>query len=338
MTSDGFVKPDQRYRLGKLQVLVADGNHRSARLVHNVLQSFGIKSIETASTAEDVLESMRKRRTDLLITEQVLEPTDGKELVRTLRSSKGDRRLRHDIPIIMLTAHSGRNDVKTARDAGITEFVAKPFSAATLASRLIEIIDNPRAFVETNTYAGPSRRRKQAQPPGEVDRRAPLRPRAPNSPTVNISRPNRDIRQMVEMFPGNQILTTEVIEEAQVELLKSEAEFVKWVKDDLATLERAYEGLAAAPGDVLRRKHLLMAAYTIKSQAGIFGYDLATTVADQLILYLLDQENLSTNSLIVVRKQIDIIQAVFTYAIKDIDSVVAKELVTSLNALIAKFT
>jgi DNA-binding response OmpR family regulator len=47
-----------------------------------------------------------------------------------------------------------------ARDAGVTEFVAKPLSARTLLNRLNAVIYQPRAFVRTQTYFGPDRRRR----------------------------------------------------------------------------------------------------------------------------------------------------------------------------------
>jgi hypothetical protein len=46
-----------------------------------------------------------------------------------------------------------------ARDAGVTEFLAKPISAKALYNRILHIILNPRPFIKTETYFGPDRRR-----------------------------------------------------------------------------------------------------------------------------------------------------------------------------------
>ena len=62
-------------------------------------------------------------------------------------------------PIIMLTGHSEKKRVLSARDAGITEFLAKPISAKALYERILNVVANPRPYIKTKTYFGPDRRR-----------------------------------------------------------------------------------------------------------------------------------------------------------------------------------
>ncbi len=64
------------------------------------------------------------------------------------------------VPVIMMTGHSERHRIEEARDAGITEFLAKPISARSVLERMIEVIEHPRPFVRTKSYFGPCRRRK----------------------------------------------------------------------------------------------------------------------------------------------------------------------------------
>jgi DNA-binding response OmpR family regulator len=63
------------------------------------------------------------------------------------------------VPIIMLTGHTEKQRVTAARDAGITEFLAKPISAKALYQRIVNVVANPRPFIKTKTYFGPDRRR-----------------------------------------------------------------------------------------------------------------------------------------------------------------------------------
>jgi DNA-binding response OmpR family regulator len=63
------------------------------------------------------------------------------------------------VAIIMLTGHSEKKRVTSARDAGITEFLAKPISAKGLYQRIVNVVANPRSFIKTKTYFGPDRRR-----------------------------------------------------------------------------------------------------------------------------------------------------------------------------------
>jgi DNA-binding response OmpR family regulator len=59
----------------------------------------------------------------------------------------------------MLTGHTEKARVTAARDAGITEFLAKPISAKALYQRIANVVANPRPFIKTKTYFGPDRRR-----------------------------------------------------------------------------------------------------------------------------------------------------------------------------------
>jgi DNA-binding response OmpR family regulator len=59
----------------------------------------------------------------------------------------------------MLTGHTEKQRVTAARDAGITEFLAKPISAKALYQRIVNVVANPRPFIKTKTYFGPDRRR-----------------------------------------------------------------------------------------------------------------------------------------------------------------------------------
>lgn len=338
---DGLVKQDQRFRLAKLQVLIADNDVRSAQLIKTILMAFGIRRIDLVYNSNEVLNALRTRRVDLLVTEQVLEPLSGQELVRTIRNAKNDKLLRFDMPILMLTAHAAQPQVVKARDAGITEFVAKPFSARTISSRLIEIIDNPRVFVETTTYSGPSRRRRATPPEGVTERRIPREERirmGANAPKVVITRANRSILEMINSVGASDIITEEVITVAQTELMKSEGDFVAWVKDDIVKLEAAYADLAKSPTDNAARGRLLNVAYTIKSQAGIFGYELGTVVADLLITYVTEHPVLSENTMLVVRKHIDTINVIFTQKVKDSRGDIGVALIDSLTKLTTKFS
>ena len=60
----------------------------------------------------------------------------------------------------MMTGFSSRLRVEQARDKGITEFLVKPFSSQDLYSRVVQIIEKPRQFVDAEEFFGPDRRRK----------------------------------------------------------------------------------------------------------------------------------------------------------------------------------
>ena len=94
---------------------------------------------------------------DIVITDWAMPIFDGLELTRMIRQPGANAN--PFVPIIMLTGHSEKKHVMAARDAGITEFLAKPLSAKALYERILNVVMNPRPFVRTKTYFGPDRRR-----------------------------------------------------------------------------------------------------------------------------------------------------------------------------------
>ena len=112
---------------------------------------------EGVTSAPEALERMRQRRYALVISDLDMEPMDGMALTRQIRTSPESAD--QFVPIIMLSGHTERARVLAARDAGVTEFMTKPFSVQMLAQKVQTVIERPRQFVHTSTYFGPDRRR-----------------------------------------------------------------------------------------------------------------------------------------------------------------------------------
>ncbi len=317
-------------RLGKVKVLVVDRDARTASLVTSVLRAFGFTLIEVATDANEVIAAMKKKPYDLIITEWHLANDSGIQLVWALRSSEESHRLlRRDVPIIMLTAQSDMPAIKAARDAGITEFLAKPFSAKALAARLVQVIDNPRNFIDAPGYTGPCRRRRGDPPPGEDERR--------DRKTHDVLPPNRELATLIGSdFKAADIFTEELVMQAQEELQKQEEVFIAWANDDLLELERSFTLLMEDADHKPSRARMMKAAYGIKSQAGIFGYDLGTQVAGSLVDYLDNHPRLSRDNLTVLRKHIDTMALIFHQKIKQAGREIGADLMESLQKLVAK--
>lgn len=61
------------------------------------------------------------------------------------------------VPIVLITGYSAWPRVEEARNAGVTEFLVKPFTANDLARRIAHVINSPRDFIETQDFwAGPA--------------------------------------------------------------------------------------------------------------------------------------------------------------------------------------
>ncbi len=149
------------YDLRQLNVLTVDDNRYMRFLVKTILHGLGIKNVSEADDGSDALKSLRTFSADVIITDWLMEPLDGLDLVRMVRTASDS--LNPLVPIIMLTGYTESLRVQEARDAGVTEFLAKPISARAVYHHLIEVIENPRAFVNSRMYTGPCRRRRQRE-------------------------------------------------------------------------------------------------------------------------------------------------------------------------------
>jgi len=140
-----------------LKALIVEDNAHMRALLRALLNSAGIKDIAEAGNGQMAIEILRERKSDLVLSDLAMKPMDGLELTRYLRNS--DHSPNPFVPIIMISGHTEKYRVQAARDAGVTEFLAKPITAHNLFARITEIIERPRAFVRCNGYFGPDRRR-----------------------------------------------------------------------------------------------------------------------------------------------------------------------------------
>ena len=141
----------------RLKILVVDDNAAMRGLVRTVLTAFGCEMIFEASTAHQCVEVLRAKAIDIVVLDWKMAPVDGLSLVKLLRHP--DKSPNPYVPVIMLTAYAELSKVREARDAGVTEFMAKPFAADALYRCIQSIVNRPRPFVRTKQFFGPDRRR-----------------------------------------------------------------------------------------------------------------------------------------------------------------------------------
>ncbi len=128
-------------------------------LLTAILRAIGVKSIIDANDGAEALQALRRHDFDLIMTDLQMEPLDGIDFVRLLRNSPDSPCPM--VPVIMITGHSTMRRVAEARDVGVTEFLSKPVTARGVLQRIGLVIDRPRAFLRTEDYFGPDRRRRR---------------------------------------------------------------------------------------------------------------------------------------------------------------------------------
>ena len=146
-----------RIDFNRLRVLLIDDNAHMRRILRTLLHSFGTREVYEAEDGASGLEACMHVVPDIVITDWAMPIWDGLELTQMIRQPGANAN--PYVPVIMLTGHSEKKRVVAARDAGVTEFLAKPISAKALYQRIMNIVVNPRPFIKTRGYFGPDRRR-----------------------------------------------------------------------------------------------------------------------------------------------------------------------------------
>jgi CheY-like chemotaxis protein len=143
--------------IAHLSVLLVEDIRATRVIVRTVLRSFGIYDVVEAADGQEALTILGQRHIDVVITDLCMEPMDGVEFTRKLRTPRNG--LNPYVPVLMVSAYTDVARVKEAIAAGVTEFLAKPIAPANLEARLIAIVRAPKKAVSSKVYCGPDRRR-----------------------------------------------------------------------------------------------------------------------------------------------------------------------------------
>lgn len=146
------------FKFEKLSMLVVEDTQPMQKLLVSVLEALGIKKIQTANNGEAAFRAFLQNNHDIILSDWQMSPIDGIELTRMIRKDvQSPNRM---VPIVLITGYSAWSRVEEARDAGVTEFLVKPFTAHDLARRIAHVINKPRDYIETQDFFGPDRRRR----------------------------------------------------------------------------------------------------------------------------------------------------------------------------------
>jgi two-component system, chemotaxis family, chemotaxis protein CheY len=121
-----------------MQVLIVDDYKTMLRIVRNLLKQIGFENVDEASDGGSALAKMRQKEYGLVISDWNMEPMTGLQLLKEVRA---DAKLK-TVPFIMVTAESKTENVVAAKEAGVSNYIVKPFNAATLKEKLVSVFGN----------------------------------------------------------------------------------------------------------------------------------------------------------------------------------------------------
>lgn len=139
-------------------ILIADEDAYMSRILASVLNAFDLGSVEEVRNFEDAVAVLRHSEVSCLIVDWMNDGGSGLDLVDYVRRDESSTD--QEMPIILLTARTELSSIYLARDHGVSEIVAKPFSAAELLKKLLAGLFRGRTFIQMDSYIGPDRRRQ----------------------------------------------------------------------------------------------------------------------------------------------------------------------------------
>jgi len=115
-----------------MRVMIVDDYNTMLRIMRNLLRQLDFNNVEEATNGETALNALRREPFDLIISDWNMAPMTGLDLLRSVR---GEEKLKR-IPFIMVTAESKTENVITAKQAGVSNYIVKPFNAETLRMKI----------------------------------------------------------------------------------------------------------------------------------------------------------------------------------------------------------
>ena len=116
-------------------VLVVDDYGTMRRIIRNLLTQIGFNNVDEAPDGATALGKLRERQFGLVISDWNMEPMTGLQLLQEVRA---DNKLK-GMPFIMVTAESKTENVVAAKQAGVSNYIVKPFNADTLRAKIASV-------------------------------------------------------------------------------------------------------------------------------------------------------------------------------------------------------
>ena len=119
-----------------MPILIVDDYKAMLRIIRNLLKQLDFHNVDEALDGGAALQKLREKSYGLIISDWNMEPMTGIQLLKEVRSDKAFKKM----PFIMITAESKTENVVIAKESGVSNYIVKPFNAATLKSKLVGVL------------------------------------------------------------------------------------------------------------------------------------------------------------------------------------------------------
>ncbi len=122
-----------------MNVLVVDDYQTMIRIIKNLLKQLGFNNVDEATDGTMAYDMVQKKNYGLIISDWNMEPMSGLDLLKKVRSTVNNDNIAK-VPFIMITAESKTENVIAAKQAGVNNYIVKPFNAETLKTKISSVI------------------------------------------------------------------------------------------------------------------------------------------------------------------------------------------------------
>lgn len=120
-----------------MKILVVDDMSTMRRIVKNILKQLGFSNMDEAENGQEALQKLRADAFGFVVSDWNMPVMPGIEMLRAIRA---DERLKH-IPVLMVTAEAQKENLIEAIQAGVNNYVVKPFTAETMQEKINKIFN-----------------------------------------------------------------------------------------------------------------------------------------------------------------------------------------------------
>ena len=345
----------------RICVMVVDDNAFMRNLLVNTIKTFGIKNTLAEPDCASAIKRLKLSKTDpiaagigtvdMIIADYLMDGVDGNLFLHWIRTNQAvpDR----FVPFVMVSGAADQFVVEQARDTGVTEFMAKPFSAQSVADRILAVVNSPRRFVLAPGYFGPDRRRADLAVREE-------RRKTENS-EIQIVKPDsnartlRDDAHAIHFLLNNRIreklgpaarepvhFDPLLIDAAQARIQRLVGDYADWVKRYVSSMSNSLTSLEIGGwpegGNAKHIANINRIAHELRGQSGTFDYQLITSFGKSLYQATMDPEmKITENCLKLVEAHIDAIRNVFRNRITGDGGQVGKALLREIEGAVKKY-
>lgn len=340
------------FDFSRLGVLLIEDNSFVRQTLEDLLRHFRFGRIALANNGEEAIDYMKTLggassiiAPDIIISDLVMTPINGLLFLRWMRTAKeSPNRM---IPFVMLSGAADTAYVHSARDLGVTEFLAKPFSGAAVYRHMVKVIEAPRQFITTTKYFGPDRRRQKQGLPGKEKRLkeekdvtivySPDKVVKPKSPTdVWYFRLPNNLKEKAGGggFKGAAEMPLDLLDEAEQQLERAALDFTTWAQGYLKNLSELCEQALGVDAGIGRGKIFMeinLLALELRGQGGTFGYPLISTFGKMLYDATVEGCREDDNAVGIVKAHVDAMRAVLREKIAGDGGKIGRALLESLK-------